>query len=197
MTDILLRTNLRDHYTEDHWTQLVQVSKHNLSNISIVISNQLEILQDRNFMNEISDNDSAVITKLGIAILSNTEPKIYMADRWELLADNYVLSNNNQNNNNNNQPLVNIKTLYTDEQWDKNVNMTRNMLMKVPPQKFIDTWPIIGNKIFRDRMILSENNSIIAVKIAMLLSKDQKIKDIYLTDDWELFINNLKIINNN
>ena len=101
MTDILNRIDIRKCYeTDEIWSHALNLSKNNLLNIPTNILNKINILQDQEFITNISDNDAVVIAKLGTdiilsssSLLSPVNSKLYMADRWELLGDNMELNN--------------------------------------------------------------------------------------------------------
>jgi len=191
--DILSRAVVRDFYGDsESWSQAVTTSRHNLSNIPSGFSDKLDIIQDQESMDNISDNDAVIITKLGIHIMTNNLTDLFMADNWEVLADNGSLLDNNDTTKIN---LVNIRSLYKDDNhWDNSVKKAKNILSKEPPKKFVDKWSIIGSKEFRDRMKLSDENSVVAVKIAMSLGKNKSIVNVFMTDDWELLRHNIKIV---
>ena len=196
--DILNRVVIRDLYGNlESWSQAVTTSRHNLSNIHSGFSGKLDIMQDQECMNNISDNDAVVITKLGIHIMTNNLTDLFMADNWEVLADNASLLDDNQLdyiNDDNKIKLTDIRSVYEDDNWANSVKKAKNILSKEPPKKFVDKWPIIGSKEFRNRMKLSDENSVIAVKIAMSLGKNKSIVNVFMTDDWELLRHNIKLV---
>lgn len=184
MEDLLGRVSVRDTYkNEEEWFHAVEISRKNLINVPSLISTKL-------FTNleNLSDNDVVIVSKIGISLLSDTKLDLYEADNWEILSDNWNLLNNNTQ-------LKNIRELYFDQElYKKGVAQSKTILSKSPPQNFIDKWPIIGDENFRKRMSLSDNNSLIATRIALLLGKGQMVSDVYQTDDWELLSHNLLIV---
>jgi len=164
---------------------LVLTVRNNLLNTPLELKNKFNY-------DEISDNDAVIIANLGVSLLSFTKCQLYMVDDWRILADNWEICSSELTNS-----LVDIKKQYeTTEQWANVVKSTKNILTKIPPQSFVDKWPLIGDESFRIRMRQSDINSVITVRLAVALSKDQKITEVYYTHDWELLLNNLKMINN-
>ena len=184
--------------------QTITTARYNLTNIPLEIKNKIKVLDDDDFMNEISDNDIVVISKIGVQILTqnltNNPIQLFMTDRWELFADNIMLhnstyNNSTYNNSTKNTELMNIKDLYKDDViWNNTVKSSKNILSKVPPPKFIEKWPLIGSQDFRNRMKLSDKDAVVTVRIAMMLAKNQPVKNVFMTDDWELLTNNLKVM---
>lgn len=167
---------------------LVKTARNNLLNSP-------EELKNRFDYNEISDNDTMIVANLGVSLLSFTKCELYMADDWRILADNWDIYSSDLTVLN--KELISIKDQYeTTEQWTNIVKSTKNILMKTPPQTFVNKWPLIGDESFRIRMRQSDINSVITVRLAVALSKEQKITEVYFTYDWELLLNNLKMINN-
>lgn len=175
MTDFLNRI------IPDLSDDLVKIARNNLNNPS-------ELKNKFNY-DEISDNDAVIIAKLGVSLLSSAKCDLYMADDWRILADNLTLLNLNESE------LIDIRKGYeTDEKWATVVKSTKNILMKTPPPSFVEKWPLIGEESFRVRMRQSDVNSVITVRLAVALSKGQKITEVYFTHDWELLTSNLKMV---
>ena len=90
---------------------------------------------------------------------------------------------------------VNIRTTYeTEKRWKIAVNKAKILLAKEPPKKFTDKWKIIGNPSFRKQMMESDNDAVVAVKIAMALSKNQTITELYWAENWELLAENWELL---
>jgi len=175
MTDFLNRI------IPDLSDDLVKTARNNLNNPS-------ELKNKFNY-DEISDNDAVIIAKLGVSLLSSAKCDLYMADDWRILADNLTLLNLNESE------LIDIRKEYeTNEKWLTVVKSTKNILMKTPPPSFVEKWSLIGEESFRVRMRQSDVNSVITVRLAVALSKSQKITEVYYTHDWELLMNNLKMV---
>jgi len=188
--DFLNRINLSKLYNEKELKTLVDQSKHNLSKFPHLL-NSVNISIEHN--DNLSDNDTIIITKLiSKVLLSSGVTDLYMADDWKTLAINFDMINNSNDNHNQNK-IVNIKTLYTPDQWIKTVSSANTILSKQPPQNFIDKWPIIGSEEFRNRMKLNDRDAVITMVVAMKVSKGQKVGCIFETDDWELIQQLMKL----
>lgn len=197
--------NIRNLYDHSNWNGSLIISRHNLKTIPVKILNFFGHLYN------ITDNDAVILSKLGSSILTDSKPdKLYHADNWEVMACNIdLLDGKNKNKKNKTKPKtkektkktkigpksVDVRTLYkTDNQWTSVVEKAKSMLRKQPPKKIINVWPIIGDDDFRNRMILSDKEAVITVKIAMTLVKGKSITQIFQSDDWELLSNNIKIL---
>ena len=131
----------------------------------------------------LTDNDAVIVSRLGAKlILKQGIDELYMADHWEILADNMSLLGQGDNK----VKTINIRTLYKDDaHWAKSVALAKNIMSKAPPPAFVEKWPLLGSETFRDRMKQSDNDAVITLNMAMALSKSQTIS-IYHTEDWEL-----------
>ena len=184
MGDFLNRIDLRTVYsTEKSWQEAVSIARNNLQNIPPLLSQKLSM------ESIVSDNDALVMTKMGTSLLTHGKLDLFICDNWEVLHDNLSLESEGENK------LVNIRDLYVNEEsYQKGVLQSKNILSKQPPPIFIEKWPIIGNEEFRQRMSKSDNEALIATRIALLLGKGQEITEIYQTDDWELLNYNLAVV---
>ena len=183
MTDFLNRI------VPDLTPDLVTTARNNLLNCSSELKNRFNY-------DEISDNDAVIIAKLGVSLLSSAKCDLYMADDWRILAENIVLSDSSDSSKGRDgSELIDIRKGYeTDEKWTTIVKSTKNILMKTPPPSFVEKWSLIGEESFRVRMRQSDVNSVITVRLAVALSKGQEITEVYFTHDWELLMNNLKMV---
>ncbi len=192
MGDFLNRIDPRTVYsTEKSWQEAVSIARNNLQNIPPSIGDKLMV--SNNMLNNLTDNDALVITKIGISLSTNSKLELFMCDHWEVFHNNLLLSETSVVSGEN--KLVNIRNLYANkESYQKGVLQSKNILSKPPPPNFIEKWPIIGHEEFRQRMSKSDNEALIATRITLLLGKGQEITEIYQTDDWELLIHNLAVI---
>lgn len=207
--DPLDRIEVRSLYeTDKAWTDAVTQAHYNLTHIPESINSEwetsqpgcapsrIEFLQDTEYINNITDTDAVIITKLGIQLLLNnpiTDP--YFADEWELLADNFILID--KTNGRDVTEMVNVRDAYKSKaQWKKSTTTAKNILSKAPPPKFTDKWPILAQEEFRERMKQVNDNALITVSTAMKLSKGQKVSVLYQTDDWELLSELIRLVNN-
>ena len=184
MGDFLNRVDLRTVYsTEKSWQEAVSIARNNLQNIPSLIGDKLMVESD------ISDNDALVITKIGVSLLTGSKSDLYLCDNWEVFHNNLSLESERESK------LVNIRTLYgSEESYQKGVLQSKSILSKPPPANFVEKWPIIGQEEFRQRMSKSDNEALIATRLALLLGKGQEITEIYQTNDWELLTHNLTVI---
>ncbi len=197
-TDFLERIDIsREYGTEEEWKSAIVHARYNLTHIPTSLTERWELLKDISFLNDLSDTDAIIATRMGVQLLlGNPVTDLYLTDNWELLAENFDLIDKTKGSMNISE-LVNVRTLYKDDaHWNKSIKAGRNILSKTPPQKFIDKWPILGSEEFRDRMKRDDTDTIIVVSTAMKLSKGLNIPNVYLTDDWELLTELIKIIHN-
>ena len=180
MTDFLNRIHLSSLYSDDEWKSIVTQARYNITTNTKLVSECFY-----NYDN-LSDEDMVIINRLMIRLLLNEKiTDLYLADDWNVLADNLILIENTKNMLDPTN-LVIVKDLYkNDDHWNKSVATAKNIMSKVPPPHFVEKWPLLGSEAFRERMKESDENSVITMNLAMALSKGQKIA-IYHTDDWEL-----------
>jgi hypothetical protein len=191
--DILNRINISNKYSQTEWSTVVQQARYNLEHIPSYLSDQWELLKDRVYVGNVSDNDAVVITILGSRlIMSEKIDELYMTDDWYLLSENIDLEVKTKNLKSPKKLQVS-RSLYKDDQWNKSVSLAKNILSKPPPPNFTEKWPILKSEEFRNRMKSIESNAVITLTIAMSLSKDQAIPCIFHTDDWELLDEMIKI----
>jgi hypothetical protein len=191
--DILNRINVRDLYPQDSsWTSAVAQAKYNLQNIPDKLKPILSKFPDPE-----TDNDTVALSHLGKSILIASGVKnLYWFDNWELLGCNMEIIDLDLKSPD--YTLVNIQDGFNnDKHWTNSVKSAKNILSKTPPKAFIDKWRLIGDEKFRNRMKQSDNNSAIAVNIAMNLGQGKPCTTLYDTDDWELLINNINIMTSN
>lgn len=194
MSDILNRVNLLSSYHDKEKKDAIEQAKYNIKHIPNDLLKRWDLLNNTDFLNNITDNDLMIITNLGSQLIMNDKiTELYMADNWEILADNFIFIDQTANN----KPIktIDIKTLYnTDETWNKNVKSAQSVMSKAPPPKFIEKWPLLGSEDFRNRMRSTDRNAAITLTLSMTLAKNQLIKCIFQTEDWELLKEMLKII---
>ena len=193
-TDFLERIDIsRECKTEEELKSAIVQARYNLTHIPDSLTEQWEFLKDISF--SLSDTDAIIVTRMGIQLLlGNPVTDLYLTYNWELLAENFDLIDKTKGSDENVTELVTVRTLYKDDaHWNKSIKSGKNILSKVPPQQFIDKWPILGSEVFRTRIQQNDSDTIIVVSTAMKLSKGLNIPNVYLTDDWELLTELIRI----
>ncbi len=192
--DFLKRVDLTTLYSQEEWGSIVEQARYNLSHIPQILLEQWDLLNDYEYLKNVSDDDAVIITRLGTRILLGEKiNELYMADSWKLLAENFVMQKRTENMK---EPTVLPvpRTLYQNDQWTKSVASAKSILSKIPPSNHIQKWPILESEEFRNRMRSIDNNAVITLTIGVKLSKDQPIPAIYQTEDWELLEEMIKIV---
>ena len=88
--------------------------------------------------------------------------------------------------------IIFVKDLYPDEiKYQEMLKKSRHLLSKTPPPEFTKAWPILSDDQFRKT--LSDNDAIVALTIAVTVTKSKTKLSLYWCDDWELLYENMML----